>query len=104
MAKAGPTTDHEVIRSWAIANNAVPAEVLPHVLDHEPATLRICTPEMVSSREDMRVITWEDFFIKFDLLGLAFVYDEDSTGYNELLQIDEKSPYRNENHRVDYKH
>ena len=51
-------------------------------------------PQMAADRKDIRILTWEEFFAKFDLLGLTFVYDNDSSGYNEILQIDAKSPYR----------
>ncbi len=44
---------------------------------------------------DIRVLPWEEFFAKFDELGLTFVYEGDSSGWNELLQREEASPYRN---------
>jgi hypothetical protein len=94
MPIAGPTTEHAEIRHWADKHKAVPTEILPQTLDHEPTTLRIMLPQMVQARQNVRVLTWEEFFTKFDLLGLSFVYDDNSGGYNELLQIDAKSPYR----------
>ena len=94
MKLAGPTTDHAEIRQWAETHKAVPTEILPEHLDSEPTTLRIMLSQMAASRQNIRVMTWEEFFQKFDLLGLTFVYDNEATGYNELLQIDEKSPYR----------
>jgi len=100
MPVAGPTTNHAEIRHWAEAHKAIPTEILPPTLDHEPTTLRIMLPQMAADRKDVRVITWEEFFLKFDLFGLSFVYDDDSTGYNELLQIDAKSPYRNPTYAV----
>ncbi len=94
MPIAGPTTDHAEIRHWAESKDAVPTEILPEHLNHEPTQLRILMPQLAAERKDVRVLTWEEFFTKFDLLGLTFVYDNDSSGYNELLQIDAKNPYR----------
>jgi ABC-type nitrate/sulfonate/bicarbonate transport system substrate-binding protein len=91
---AGPTTDHDEIRRWAAKHNAVPTEILPQHLNHEPMVLRMMLPQMAADRIDIRVLTWEEFFAKFDLLGLTFVYDSNSGGYNELLQIDSRNPYR----------
>lgn len=94
MPIAGPTTNHDEIRIWADAHKAVPTEVLPEHLNHLPSVLRLMFPQMAAERKDVRVITWEEFFLKFDLLGLTFVYEQDPGGYNELLQMEEKSPYR----------
>src|ERR1700712_6034937 len=99
MPILGPTNEHSKIRYWATSNRAVPAEVLPHIVDGEPATLRLLPAEQVARSADIRVISWEEFFIKFDSLGLAFVYDDDSSGYNEILQVEENSPYRRERDR-----
>ena len=94
MAALEPTTDHEEIRVWAERNNAVPTERLPHIVDGEPAILHFSLQEQANDRSDVRLISWEEFFLKFDELGLTFVYDEGASGQNEILQIEEKSPYR----------
>ena len=94
MPITGPTTDHYEIRLWADGNRMVPIERLPQLVDHEPATLCLLALDAAKSRQDLRRLTWEEFFAKFDELGLAFVYDADSTGYSELLQREEASPYR----------
>jgi hypothetical protein len=94
MPIAGPTTDHEEIRHWAEKHKAVPTEILPQHLNHEPLVLRMMLPQMAADYQNIRVLTWEEFFAKFDLLGLSFVYDRNSSGYNELLQIDSRNPYR----------
>ncbi len=100
MAALGPTIDHDEIRRWARRHNATPTEQLPHVVDGEPAVLRFMFEKQAQDRADVRLITWEEFFLKFDELGLAFVYDEGVTGYNEILQIEEESPYRHHSHRI----
>lgn len=94
MAITGPTTDHYEIRHWADLHSAVPVEVLPVIVNSEPAVLRIMRKEQASDIPNVLVISWDEFFCKFDALGLTFVYDDGSTGYNEILQIEEKSPYR----------
>jgi hypothetical protein len=99
MSIIGPTTDHAEIRRWAESKGAVPTEVLPHVLDSEPALLRIMFAEQARDLADVRIIAWEEFFVKFDGLGLTFVYDDDRGGYNEILQNEEKSPYRHPKYR-----
>ena len=88
----GPTTDHEEIRRWAEAHNAVPAEVFPHLFDGEPAVLRFLFGVDPIGTTELRPISWENFFAHFDLLGLALVYDDQPT--YELLQIEDKSAFR----------
>ncbi len=99
MPVAGPTTSHFEIRHWAATKNLVPAEIVEHSIDHNPAILQLLPFAQVSAHKELRSLTWEEFFIKFDALGLAFVYDNDSSGYHEILQIEEKSPYRHPEYR-----
>ena len=54
----------------------------------------------MQGRADVRQVSWDDFFAKFDALGLSFVYDEAVPERNELLQIEEKSAYRPLAYRV----
>jgi hypothetical protein len=95
MPIVGPTTDHDEIKHWAEKHRAVPAEILPPHLNHEPAVLRMMLPQIAADHKDIRVLAWDEFFAKFDLLGLSFVYANDHSGYNEILQIDGRNPYRN---------
>ena len=81
------------VRHGARKHNAIPVEVLPDHVDSEPATLRLLTPEQ-ARHPGHTVLSSDQFFVKFDELGLTFVYDEDTTGYNELLQGESRSPYR----------
>jgi len=99
MPASGPTSDHKEIRSWANLHHAIPAELLPHNVDGEPALLRLLFAEQVREHKDIRVLSWDEFFIKFDGLGLAFVYDDEKSGYYEILEVEEKSPYRSRFHR-----
>ncbi len=99
MPMVGPTTDHYEIQHWADAHSAIPTEILPSIVDGEPTQIRLVLGYSPETHPERRQITWNEFFLKFDQLGLALVYDDDSTGRNELLQIEAKSPYRNEKYR-----
>jgi hypothetical protein len=101
MAISEPTSNHEEIRRWAEANQFSPAEQLPVRVDGEPAELRLLSEPQINARQDKRLISWEEFFAKFDEQGLAFVYDQDSAGYNEILQIEQRSPYRHPEQKPD---
>ena len=92
MPILGPTTNHREIRSWAEEHKVVPTELLPDHVDHEPVTLQLISAKTARQRKDVLVLSWDEFFARFDLLGLAFVYDGDHSGYNELLQRDERAP------------
>jgi hypothetical protein len=100
MAIAGPTNNHDEIRMWAESRSAVPVEVLPLVVDSIPALLQIMLKEQAKDHPNVLVIGWEEFFCKFDALGLTFVYDDAATGYNEILQKEELSPYRHPEYRA----
>jgi hypothetical protein len=86
MALMGPTHDHGEIRAWASRHEVLPTELLPHHVNGEPVLLQLTLASAMTGRLDLRVISWEDFFARFDLLGLTVVYDDDGHGYNELLQ------------------
>ena len=100
MAIVGPTTNHKEIRHWAESHSAAPAEILPLLVDSEPALLRVMLRAQIEDHANARALPWEEFFARFDALGLTFVYDDDSTGYNEILQREEESPYRRPEHLV----
>lgn len=55
MAIAGPTTDHHEIQHWVESHAAVPVEVLPAVVDGEPALLRLMLKEQAGDRPNVRV-------------------------------------------------
>jgi len=99
MSITGPTTDQGEIRRWAVTNGAVPTEILPQIVDSIPAVLHMMLPEQTRRRADIRIISWDEFFLKFDGLGLAFVYDDAPTGYNEILQVEDRSPFRHPRYR-----
>lgn len=83
----GPTKDHEEIRRWAEKHGAVPVEVQIRKFDGEPSAVRFLFGGPDPSLVDLCPIAWDDFFARFDLLGLALVYD-DSPEF-ELLRVEE---------------
>ena len=88
----GPTTDHAEILRWADSRGAVPAEIRPLKFDGEPAVLSFLFGDLGEQKGELGVISWEQFFALFDLMGLSLVYDNDDE--YELLQIEAKSVYR----------
>jgi hypothetical protein len=85
-----PTRDHAAIREWAKRHNAVPAEIKPLKFDSEPSILYFLIGNARSGTPEIRPISWEDFFARFDLLNLAMVWDGDEPTF-ELLKIENAS-------------
>ena len=76
-----PTRDHNEIRLWAQKHNAVPAEVRLLKFDGEPSVLHFLMGAARSGTPELHPIQWADFFARFDLLGLAFAYDDRSSQF-----------------------
>ena len=76
MAAAERTTDHDTIRKWVEARGAVPATVEGTAEGGEDAgLLRIDFPDADPDPE-LKQISWEDFFDKFEESQLAFLYQD----------------------------
>ena len=90
----GPITDHGAILRWAEAHDARPAAVRPRTFDSEPAVLKFVFGPASEAEPELNVISWEEFFVMFDLLGLALVYDGSDNSNYELLQVEQRSAYR----------
>ncbi len=71
-----PTKDHDSIRLWATKYDAVPAEIQILKFDGEPSLLYFLFGKAREGTPDLRPITWDDFFARFDLLGLSMVFDD----------------------------
>ena len=56
------------------------------MVDGEPALLRLMLKKQAGDRSNVLVIGWEEFFSKFDNLGLAFVYDNGSPGQTRFCK------------------
>ena len=85
-----PTRDHRKIREWATRQGAVPAEIKPLKYDGEPTILYFLFGAAAAGTADLHPITWEDFFARFDLLGLSVAYDEDSPQF-DIVKVEPMS-------------
>ena len=60
--------------------------------------LRLSFGSDLVTRKYMRALSWEDFFARFDLMGLTFVYDNNPslkpTESYQILQEESRSPYQ----------
>ncbi|HEX6494164.1 MAG TPA: hypothetical protein VF018_01685 [Acidobacteriaceae bacterium] len=99
------TQDHDEIRRWAEARNAIPCEVASTERDDEAGILRFCFPK-AKNRNDgaLKEIGWEEFFSKFDENGLSMVYQEKTAGgersnFNKLIHAETQSNTRSSSSR-----
>jgi hypothetical protein len=73
MSEAQTTTDHDAIRRWVEARGGRPASVKGTGAD-DAGILRIdFEPELA---EGLELISWEDFFEKFDREKLGFLHQD----------------------------
>jgi len=77
-----PTRDHAEIRRWAAAHDAVPAEIVPLKFDGEPTILHFLFGDARVGTPELRPITWEDFFARFDVMELSLAFDDDSGDFH----------------------
>lgn len=68
------TTDHETIKKWVEERQGRPTTVRGSGGDGKAGVLRIDFPGHKGTR--LETIPWEEFFLKFDEKGLAFLYQE----------------------------
>ena len=80
-----PTRDHDEIRRWAETHDGVPAEVIPFKFDGQPSILHFLFGKAKAGTPELRPITWEDFFARFDLLNLSLCFDEEFAIYEIIL-------------------
>lgn len=66
----------------------MPAQIHPRKFDGEPASLYFLL-RGTGRLEGIEPISWDAFFAQFDLLKLAFAYDEQSTQF-EIVKIDKE--------------
>ena len=76
------TNDHDIIQHWAKRFGAVPAERKVFTFDSEPALLHFLFGAAKAGTPELRPITWEDFFARFDLLGLSVALDNESPDFD----------------------
>lgn len=87
-----PTVDHTMILDWAHRHKAVPAEVRTRVFDSQPSVLRFLFNDLRVGTPDLRPISWEDFFARFDLLRLSVLLDEAPAF--EFVEVEQPTPFR----------
>ena len=96
LASSKPTQDQSQIRLWAASQHAMPAELMPGLVDSEPAQLHFFVPGDSNHQPRLRIIGWDDFFAAFEAHGLSFVYEIQPDGRPgrrfELLQVEGQSP------------
>ena len=68
------TRSHEVIRQWAEARGANPATVEGRDYGGRPGVLRLDFPDY--GGQNLRHISWDDWFGTFDGRNLVFLYQE----------------------------
>ena len=94
------TQDHDEIRRWAEARNAIPCEVASTERDGEAGILRFCFPKAKNRNDDsLKQIEWDQFFEKFDENGLSMVFQEKTAGgarsnFNKLIHADSEASSR----------
>jgi hypothetical protein len=99
------TQDHDEIRRWAEARDAIPCEVASTEKDGEAGILRLCFPKAKNRNDDaLKEIDWDAFFSKFDENGLSLVYQEKTAGgarsnFNKLIHADSKAASRSSSSR-----
>jgi len=75
-SETNTTTDHDEIRRWVEQHDGRPAAVRGTEGDGEGAgVLRIDFPGG-AGEDDLRPVSWEEWFATFDDRGLAFLYQE----------------------------
>lgn len=72
------TTDHDVIRQWAEDRHATPATVEGAEHDGHIDVLRFDFGfgMVEAEEEELREVSWDEWFRAFDEQGLSFVYHE----------------------------
>ena len=73
MSDAQTTTDHTTIRNWAEKRGGRPSTVKASAGDAKAGILRL---DFGPKDENLTVISWDEFFLKFDKEKLAFLHQE----------------------------
>lgn len=95
MSLSKTTQDHDEIRRWAEARGARPAEVADTKRENGTGILRFCFPNAPNRNDsNLREISWEEFFQKFDENNLELVYQEETaageeSNFNKLVHPDD---------------
>jgi hypothetical protein len=77
MAQALTTTDHDLIRRWAERRGGRPASVRGTEQNEQAGVLRLDFEPR--DEPGLELISWDEFFNKFDEEKLAFLYQEETS-------------------------
>ena len=77
MADSQTTTDHDTIKKWTEERNGHPATVESTTEGDEAGILRIEFEQGDSG--ELKEISWDEFFSKFEEENLAFLYQEETS-------------------------
>lgn len=81
------TSDHDEILGWARRYSALPAYILPPIVDHALPTLTFQFEPYIDATGQTLPLTWEDFFVRFDIMNLRFIGEEDPKGTSPLFAL-----------------
>ena len=86
MAVSKKTTDHEFIRKWAEERNGKPA-IVKGTEENKPTPglLRIKFSE--ESGDDLKTISWDEFFETFEDKNLQFLYEDEDNKENRFFKL-----------------
>jgi hypothetical protein len=85
------TTHHEVIRQWAEARDGTPATVEGTEHGDHLGVLRI---DFGGDNDDLRKVSWDEWFETFDVRKLNFIYQEERKDGNQSTFFRLESPDR----------
>ncbi len=97
MTLSKTTRDHKEIRRWAESRGAIPSEVASTHNKNEPGILRFQFPNAPSENDkNLREISWDAFFEKFDDSNLELVYQEktadgERSNFNKLVHPEDSA-------------
>ena len=77
------TTDHRTIRRWAEARGGVPVSVRGTGRGEQAGVLRFDFEGYGAGPDELREISWDEFFRKFDQKNLEFLYQDKTRNGNE---------------------
>lgn len=75
MSTSNQTHNHQTIKEWAEQRGGIPAKVIGTGSNGDESILRIHFPEF-SKSNDLKEISWEDFFDNFEEGRLDFLYQD----------------------------
>lgn len=100
MALSKTTRDHDEIRRWAEARGAKPAAVASTESKNQTGILRLEFPGKPNAKDSaLEEISWDEFFEKFDAMGLEMVYqdktaDGEQSNFNKLVYPENDKSHR----------